>query len=76
LPMDPRVQVDSIIGCLDGCGDLAHSTDGVVPYWSSHLEGVPETMIPSDHSGQNHPQCAEQVRKLLHDHLLFPRVSP
>ena len=76
LPMEPRVQVASIIGCQDGCSDPAHSTDGVVPYWSSHLEGVPETMIPSNHSGQNHPQCAEQVRKLLLDHLQFPRVAP
>lgn len=75
LPMEPRVQVASIIGCQDGCGDPAQSTDGVVPYWSSHLEGVPETIIPSDHSGQNHPQCAEQVRKLLHEHLQSPRVS-
>ena len=70
LPMDPRVPVASIIGCQDGCDDPAHSTDGVVPYWSSHLEGVPETVIPSDHSGQNHPQCAEEVRRLLLEHLV------
>lgn len=69
LPMDPRVRVDSIIGCREGCGDRGHSTDGVVPYWSSHLDGVPETVIPSDHSGHNHPVCAEQVSRLLHEHL-------
>lgn len=69
LPMDPRVRVASIIGCQEGCDDPSHSSDGVVPYWSSHLEGVPETVIPSDHSGQNHPQCAEEIRRLLHEHL-------
>jgi len=69
LPMDPRVQVSSIIGCQDGCGDPRHSSDGVVPYWSSHLDGVPETVIPSDHSGHNHPVCAAQVSRLLHEHL-------
>ena len=69
LPMDPRVRVTSIIGCHEGCGDPSHSTDGVVPYWSSHLDGVPETVIPSDHSGHNHPVCAEQVSRLLHEHL-------
>ena len=69
LPMDPRVRVASIIGCRDGCDDRQHSSDGVVPYSSSHLDGVPETVIPSDHSGQNHPRCAEEVRRLLLEHL-------
>jgi hypothetical protein len=67
--MDPQVRVSSIIGCRAGCDDPEQSTDGVVPYWSSHLEGVPETVIPSDHSAQNHPECAEQIRRLLHEHL-------
>jgi pimeloyl-ACP methyl ester carboxylesterase len=69
LPMDPRVRVSSIIGCLEGCDDPEHSSDGVVPYSSSHLDGVPETVIPSDHSGQNHPRCAEEVLRLLQEHL-------
>lgn len=69
LPMDPQVRVSSIIGCRAGCDDPEQSTDGVVPYWSSHLEGFPETVISSDHSAQNHPECAEQIRRLLHEHL-------
>lgn len=69
LPMDPKVRVASIIGCREGCDDAEHSSDGVVPYSSSHLDGVPETVIPSDHSGQNHPRCAEEVLRLLHEHL-------
>jgi len=67
LPMDPRVRVASIIGCLEGCGTPEASSDGVVPYRSSHLEGVPETVIPCGHSGHNHPLCAERVRHLLLD---------
>lgn len=69
LPMDPRVRVANIIGCLDSVEDPGRSSDGVVPYLSSHLEGVPETVIPCDHSGHNHPLCAEKVRELLRSHL-------
>lgn len=65
--MDPRVRVAIIIGCLEGCGTPEASSDGVVPYRSSHLEGVPETVIPCGHSGHNHPLCAERVRHLLLD---------
>ncbi|MEQ1860790.1 MAG: hypothetical protein ABMA13_12720 [Chthoniobacteraceae bacterium] len=58
LPMSPRVKKYSIIG----------DRDKVVPYWSSHIEGVPETIIPSGHSGPEHEQCAAKVRELLRKH--------
>jgi hypothetical protein len=65
LPMSPRVIKYSIIGNRGKEGPLEKSSDGVVPYWSSHLDGVAETIIPSTHSGPEHPACAVKVRELL-----------
>lgn len=65
LPMSPRVKKYSIIGDRGRGGDLWQSSDGVVPYWSSHLEGVPESIIPSNHSGPEHPECADRVKEIL-----------
>jgi len=69
LPMSERVQLYSIIGDRGAGGDPWKSSDGVVPYWSSHIEGVPETIIPSNHSGPEHERCADKVRELLREHL-------
>jgi hypothetical protein len=65
IPMSPRVTKYSIIGNRGKNGPLEKSSDGVVPYWSSHLDGVAETIIPSTHSGPEHPACAVKVRELL-----------
>jgi hypothetical protein len=69
LPMSTRVKKDSIIGDRGAGGDPWKTSDGVVPYWSSHIEGVPETIIPSTHSGPEHERCAVKVKELLHEHL-------
>lgn len=69
LPISPRVKLHSIIGDRGAGGDVWKSSDGVVPYWSSHIEGVPETIIPSNHSGPEHEQCAAKVKELLREHL-------
>lgn len=69
LPFSPHVRLHSIIGDRGAGGDPWKTSDGVVPYWSSHIEGVPETIIPSGHSGPEHEQCAAKVRELLHEHL-------
>ncbi|MEA3208472.1 MAG: hypothetical protein QOE70_1529 [Chthoniobacter sp.] len=69
LPLSPRVKKFSIIGDRGQGGDPWRTSDGVVPYWSSHLEGVPETIIPSNHSGPEHPRCADEIKRLL-------RVTP
>ena len=68
LQMSPRVKLHSIIGNRGARGDIWKTSDGVVPYWSSHIEGVPETIIPSNHSGPEHEQCAVKVKDLLHRH--------
>jgi hypothetical protein len=65
MPMDPRVTKYSIIGNRGKGGPVEKSSDGVVPYWSSHIDGVPETIIPSSHSGLEYPGCAIKVREIL-----------
>lgn len=65
MPMNPRVTKYSIIGDRGKKGPLEKSSDGVVPYWSSHVDGVPETIIPSTHSAPEYPQSAARVKELL-----------
>jgi hypothetical protein len=67
LPMNPRVKLNSIIGNRGKPGDPWRSSDGVVPYWSSHIDGVPETIIPSAHPGPEHDACATAVKSILLD---------
>ncbi len=46
------------------------STDGFVAYTSSHLEGAAsELIIPSYHSGHQHPAGIAEVIRILHLHL-------
>ena len=39
IPITPGVPYDTIIGDR-GRGDSPNSSDGIVPYWSSHMEGA------------------------------------
>jgi pimeloyl-ACP methyl ester carboxylesterase len=42
------------------------STDGYVPYWSSHLDGArSEAVVPSGHSTQHNLQAIETIRQIL-----------
>ena len=50
IPMTKGIPYHSIMGDR-GRGDTPNSSDGVVPYWSSHLEGAQsELIVPSNHS--------------------------
>jgi pimeloyl-ACP methyl ester carboxylesterase len=52
-----------------GRGDAPYSSDGVVPYWSSHLEGAQsELVVPSSHNAQRNPQAIAEVRRILKLH--------
>jgi len=49
-----------------GRGDAPNSSDGVVPYWSSHLNGAQsELVVPSNHSAHQNPQAIAEVRRIL-----------
>jgi hypothetical protein len=40
--------------------------DGIVPYWSSHLDGAQsELVVPSHHSSRQNPQAVKEVRRIL-----------
>jgi hypothetical protein len=65
IPMTPGVPYHTIIGDR-GRGDSPNSSDGVVPYWSSHMDGArTEDIVPSDHSAHQNPQAIEDVLHIL-----------
>jgi pimeloyl-ACP methyl ester carboxylesterase len=59
------VSTHSVIGDR-GLGDTPESSDGVVPYWSSHLDEVDsELIVPSDHGVPRNPEAIEEVKRIL-----------
>ena len=65
LPITPGIPYYSIIGDR-GHGDTPQSSDGVVAYWSSHLDGAQsELIVPSNHSSPHNPQAIAEVRRIL-----------
>jgi pimeloyl-ACP methyl ester carboxylesterase len=68
LPIAPGVTFHSIIGDR-GKGDTPNSSDGVVPYWSAHLDGAAsEKIVPSGHSSHQHPEGFAEVKRILKLH--------
>jgi pimeloyl-ACP methyl ester carboxylesterase len=68
IPITPGVPYDTIIGDR-GRGDSPNSSDGFVPYWSSHLEGAQtEHIVPSNHSAHQNPQAISEVKRILKSH--------
>jgi pimeloyl-ACP methyl ester carboxylesterase len=75
LPITPGIPYHSIMGDR-GRGDTPNSSDGVVPYWSSHLDGAQsELIVNSDHGAQYNPQAIAEVERILKLHLA-KRSSP
>lgn len=70
LPMARGVKYHSIIARRKAEGALADSDDGLVPYWSAHLEGaLSEKVIVSGHSVQETPEAVIEVRRILREDL-------
>lgn len=63
-----NVPTHSIIGDR-GRNNSPYSSDGIVPYWSSHLPWGTESIVPTSHSVQDAPETAEQLRRILNTHL-------
>lgn len=58
----------SIIGDR-GKGDTPQSSDGVVPYWSSHLpRPVSERIVPGPHGACELPETIAELRRILRAH--------
>ena len=58
----------SIIGDR-GRGDTPRSSDGVVPYGSSHLEGArSEAIVPTGHFATSSPRTVAEILRILREH--------
>jgi pimeloyl-ACP methyl ester carboxylesterase len=67
-----RAPHHSIIGDR-GKGNTPHSSDGIVPYWSSHLASAQsELIVPGPHGSFQLPQTIEELRRILRLHLGQP----
>ncbi len=70
LPIEAGLPYHSIVGWHDPSLSLAQSSDGLVPYASSHLDGArSEKAIPSGHSVQETPAAILELRRILHLHM-------
>jgi len=65
IPITKGIPYHSIIGDR-GRGDTPNSSDGVVAYWSSHLDGArSEFIAPCDHGSPKNPQAIAEVHRIL-----------
>ena len=74
IPPAQGIPYHSVIGDRGKGGNLNHtepvSTDGVVPYWSSHIEGArSELIVPSGHWTNQDPQAIAEIGRILRQHL-------
>ncbi len=69
IPLTPGIRFNQIMGDR-GRGDTPKSSDGVVAYWSSHLDGAEsELIVPSGHPAHENPKAIVEVRRILKRHL-------
>ena len=73
LPIAPGIPYHSIMGDRGKGGNKDKTkpmmSDGVVAYWSSHLDGaVSEKVVPSHHSSHQHPEGIAEVKRILKMH--------
>ena len=69
LPLPKGITFHSIMGDK-GHSDTPDSSDGVVPYWSSHIESVEsELIVPSNHSVPERQDTSEEISRILFLHL-------
>jgi hypothetical protein len=65
IPIVPGIPYHTIVGDR-GRGDSPNSSDGVVPYWSSRMEGAQsECIVPSDHMAHQNSKTFDEVARIL-----------
>lgn len=68
LPIRDSIPYHSLMGDR-GKGDTPDSSDGIVAYWSSHLDGAAsEKIVPSHHGSHQHEVAFEEVERILKLH--------
>ena len=70
IPLTPGIPYHVICGDRGKGGNKDNTkpvmSDGVVPYWSSHMDGAEsELIVPSDHSAHQNPQAIAEVKRIL-----------
>ena len=66
LPVSQSVKVHSIIGNRGKHGPVENSSDGIVPYSSSHIEGADsELIVPAGHGAFRHPAAMAEIVRIL-----------
>ncbi len=69
MPLPRTITCHSIIGDR-GKNNTPNSSDGIVPYWSSHVEPVAsECIVPCNHSVPDNTQADEELKRILKLHL-------
>lgn len=70
VQMKAGLPYHAIMGKIEPTTSIADSSDGIVPYHSSHLEGaVSEQLIQGGHSIQANPEAVLELRRILRLHL-------
>ncbi|MDP3851699.1 MAG: hypothetical protein Q8Q59_14430 [Luteolibacter sp.] len=70
LALPRNIVFHSVIGDRGKC-NTPDSSDGVVPYWSSHVTPVAsEKIVPCNHSVPDSPAAAEELKRILRLHLV------
>lgn len=68
LPLAPGVPYHTIIGDR-GRGDSPNSSDGLVAYWSSHMDGaVSQCIVPSNHIATERSETIAEMKRILRLH--------
>lgn len=67
LPNSHSIREFSLIGNEGKSGPLKDSSDGIVPYWSSHrAQSESEVVFPTDHSGVTQlPESVSEIKRIL-----------
>ncbi len=73
VPMVKGVPFNVIVGDRGKGGNKDRTrpqmSDGVVPYWSSHIpDAESEKIVPSNHSAHQHPEAIKEVARILRRH--------
>jgi len=76
IPLTPGIPYHTIMGNR-GKGPPPDCSDGVVPYWSSHMDGAQsELIVPSGHSAHQNPEAIKEVQRILKLHLRSKQQKP
>lgn len=70
VPLSPDIPYHSIIGTRISATEGVGTSDGVVPYESSHLDFTEsEKLVPFGHPAHTHPLAIDEVKRILREHL-------